>query len=106
MLSGQVDHSPSEAPYAEADEAFAQVKEYLSSRETREMTESELERELNQRGQELMRKLLQAHLKSRGPGETAGPVEDADGVERSERRSHERSLETIFGTVEVQRLGY
>ncbi len=51
-----------------------------------------------------MRKLLQGHLDQRSPGEAAGPV--ADGVERSERRVHERAMETIFGTVEVERLGY
>ena len=52
-----------------------------------------------------MRKLLQGHLEQRSPGEAAGPVEGADGVERSERRVHERHLETIFGTVRVE-LGY
>ena len=63
------------------------------------MRESDLERELNRRGQELMRKLLQGHLDQRSPGEAAGPVEGADGVERSERRLHDRQLETTFGTV-------
>ena len=61
------------------------------------MRESDLERELNRRGQELMRKLLQGHLDQRSPGEAAGPVEGADGVERSERRLHDRQLETTFG---------
>ena len=70
------------------------------------MRESDLERELNRRGQELMRKLLQGHLDQRSPGEAAGPVEGADGVERSERRLHDRQLETTFGTVAVERLGY
>ena len=41
------------------------------------MIESDLERELNRRGQELMRKLLQGHLDQRSPGEAAGPVERA-----------------------------
>ena len=54
----------------------------------------------------MMRKLLQGHLDQRSPGEAAGPVEGADGVERPERRVHERHLETTFGTVEVERLGY
>ena len=70
------------------------------------MRESDLERELNRRGQELMRKLLQGHLDQRSPGAAAGPVEGADGVERSERRLHDRQLETTFGTVAVERLGY
>ena len=70
------------------------------------MSESDLERELNRRGQELLRKLLQGHLDQRSPGEAAGPVEEADGVEHSERRLHDRRLETTFGTVSVERLGY
>ena len=83
-----------------------ETKAYLSSREALQMRESDLERELNRRGQELMRKLLQGHLDQRSPGEAAGPVEGADGVERSERRLHDRQLETTFGTVAVERLGY
>ena len=94
------------APYAAAEVAFAEAKAYLSSREAQQMSESDLERELHRRGQELMRKLLQGHLDQRSPGEAAGPVEGADGVERSERRVHERHLETIFGTVQVERVGY
>ena len=84
------------APYAAAEALFAEAKAYLSSREAQQMSESDLERELNRRGQELMRKLLQGHLDQRSPGEAAGPVAGADGVERSERRVHERHLETTF----------
>jgi hypothetical protein len=43
---------------------------------------------------------------SRGPGPAAGPVCGADGIERSERRLHERGLSTVFGEVRVKRLGY
>ena len=52
------------------------------------------------------RKLLQGHLEQRSPGEAAGPVTGADGVERSQRRVHERRIETTFGTVAVERVGY
>ena len=97
---------PAPAPYAAAEASFAETKAYLSSREALQMRESDLERELNRRGQELMRKLLQGHIDQRSPGEAAGPVEGADGVERSERRLHDRQLETTFGTVAVERLGY
>ena len=91
---------------AEAEAAFAQAKAYLSSRDAQQMSESDLERELHRRGQELMRKLLQGHLEQRRTGEATGPVEAADGGARSEQRRHARHLETIFGTVPVERLGY
>ena len=98
--------APDEAPYAAAEAAFAEAKAYLCSREAQQMSESDLERALHRRGQELLRKLLQGHLEQRSPGEAAGPVAGADAVERSERRVHERRLETTFGTVDVERLGY
>ena len=87
---------PDQAPYAAAEAAFAAAKAYLCSREAQQMSESDLERELHRRGQELMRKLLQGHLDQRSPGEAAGPVVGADDVERSQRRVHERHLETTF----------
>ena len=98
--------APDPAPYAAAEAAFAEAKAYLCSREAQQMSESDLERELQRRGQELMRKLLQGHLDQRSPGEAAGPVAGADGVERSQRRVHERHIETTFGTVAVERVGY
>ena len=70
------------------------------------MSESDLERELDRRGRELMRQLLQGHLDQRSRGEAAGPVAGADCVERAERRVHERRIETTFGTVRVTRTGY
>ena len=70
------------------------------------MSESDLERELHRRGQDLMRKLLQGHLDQRRPAEAAGPVAGADGVERRERRVHKRAVETIFRTVDIDRVGY
>ena len=97
--------SPDQAPYAVAEAVFADAKAYLSSREAQQMSESELERELHRRGQELMRRLLQGHLDQRTPGEAAGPVEGVDDVERSQRRLQERHPETTFGTVQVARPG-
>ena len=96
---------PDQAPYAVAEAVFSDAKAYLSSREAQQMSESELERELHRRGQELMRRLLQGHLDQRTPGEAAGPVEGADDVERSQRRLQERHPETTFGTVQVARPG-
>ncbi|MGH9197976.1 MAG: hypothetical protein ACRD1T_19855, partial [Acidimicrobiia bacterium] len=71
------------------------------------MSHGELEREIKKQGEELMRKLLQAHLDTRGPGEAAGPVKGSDGIVREQdRHLHERRLETIFGEVTVTRAAY
>ena len=68
---------PDQVPCA-AEAAFAEAKAFLCSREARQMSESDLERELHRRGQELVHKLLQGHLEQRSPREAAGPVEGAD----------------------------
>ena len=88
-----VPHSPvppDQAPHAAAEAAFAEAKAFLCSREAQQMRESDLERELHRRGQELIRKLLQGHRDRCSPEESTGPVEGADDVERSQRRLHER----------------
>ena len=66
------------------------------------MSHSELERELEKRGRELMRLVLQEHLDRRSPGKAEGPVKDRDGEERTRKRLQERALETVPGTVEVE----
>jgi len=94
------------APFAQAEEQFAALRSHLQSEEAQGMTHSELERELEAKGRELLRSLLQAHLATRSPGEASAPVRDAEGQQRTVRRLHERSLATVFGEVEVSRMGY
>ena len=96
---------PSRAPCVAADAVFADAKAFLSSSEARQMSESELERELHRRGQDLVRKLLQGHRDQRSPKEAAGPAEDTSGVECSEPREHESHAETTSGTMQVVGLG-
>lgn len=93
-------------PFAEARAQFGALEAFLGSPEACGLTHSELERELEQRGRELLRQLLQAHLEVRGPGEALGPVEGSDGVVRDQPRLHARGLETVFGEVQVERVGY
>lgn len=98
--------SSQERLYEQSRQEFEDIIKGLDSDEARSMTHSDLERELEQKSRELMRKLLQEHLESRGPGECAQPLRGSDGVERVRVRPHERKLETIFGTVSVERASY
>jgi hypothetical protein len=98
--------SSQERFYEQSRQEFEDIVRRLDSEEARSMTHSEIERELEKKGRELMRKLLQEHLEARGPGECAQPVQGSDGVERSRVRLQERKLETIFGTVSAERAGY
>jgi hypothetical protein len=95
-----------ERAYEMARQEFEHIVEHLDSKEACSMTHSELERELEKKGRELMRKLLQEHLDNRGPGHCEQPVCGADGIERTRVRPHDRKLETVFGTVSVNRSGY
>jgi len=89
-----------------ADAAYFGVKGYLHSTEAHGMSHSDLEREIEKQLREVARRLLQEHLDARGDGEALSEVTGADGVERTRARVHTRKLETIFGTVYVDRLGY
>lgn len=93
-------------PFVAADQVYATMSSFLRSREAWQVTHSELERQLEAMGRELMRKLLQAHLDLREPGEASEPVQDARGTTLAPTATHTRNLESIFGTVEVTRTGY
>jgi catechol 2,3-dioxygenase-like lactoylglutathione lyase family enzyme len=93
-------------PFAAAGQAYATITEFLHSKEACQVKHSELERQLEGMGRELMRKLLQAHLDMRQPGQAVEPVRDAAGTPLTPTPVHGRSLESIFGTVEVARTGY
>ena len=93
-------------PFAAADQAYVTITEFLRSEEALQVKHSELERQLEGMGRELMRKLLQAHLDLRQPGQAVEPVRDAAGTTLTPTPVQARSLESIFGTVEVARTGY
>ena len=93
-------------PFAAADQAYATITQFLRSEEAGQVRHSDLERQLEGMGRELMRKLLQAHLDLREPGKAAESVRDAAGTTLTPTPAHTRSLESIFGTVEVTRTGY
>jgi hypothetical protein len=92
--------------YDQGREHFEHIVGYLDSAEAAWMTHSELERELEKKGRELMRILLQEHIDRRGPGHCEQSVCGADGLQRCRQRPHVRELETVFGTVSVERVGY
>jgi hypothetical protein len=97
---------PVAEPFVAADQAYATIISFLRSAEAQQVKHSDLERQLEGMGRELMRKLLQAHLDLRQPGKAIEPVRDTAGAKLTPTPAHTRSVETIFGTVEVTRTGY
>ena len=93
---------PRRAPCAAADAVFADAKAFLSSSEARQMSESELERELHRRGQEL----VQARRDQRSPKEAAGrPRARAPAVSSARSRASTKATPKRPGTMQVVGLG-
>src|SRR5947209_3338675 len=102
--------------------AFLQLETWLTSPETTDASEAQVEEQLQQRGRELLRLLLQAHLRQRGTGHVgpalrvfshatpdATPDDSADppdGVRHGEKRLHDRGLHTVLGKVTLERTAY
>jgi hypothetical protein len=97
---------PVERLFEQADEAYEKIKHSLLS-EGPQMSLSDLEGKLMSEGFEVMRRLLQERVNLFHPGESTEPVRDAEGELRtSSSVEHTRSVETIFGTIELTRAGY
>lgn len=96
--------------FDEATEQFEAIKLQLCSPETLRLSHSELERTLHREGMELMRRLMQDHLRLRAVQEQQlgldRPVVGADQMERTQRRSGDVGLMTSFGPVRVERISY
>jgi hypothetical protein len=88
---------------------FALLQSWLASGCALQLPLHEIESQQQVKGREVQRLLLQAHLQQRGDGDV-GPalyLQQPDGeLAYSHRRLGARSLTTVFGTVELVRMGY
>ena len=89
-------------------ERFCQLTGWLAGEQARGLEHSQLEARLSEDGRELIRVLLQDHLDLRAVSEPRlDGVVGADGMRRGNvERGHERELLSVFGGVQVRRLGY
>jgi hypothetical protein len=92
--------------FDEARMEFEDLIEQLLSPVAAELTHSQAEDLIERQGREVLRQLLQGWLESRGVGDVGPVLAGPDGVQRPQRRLHSRRLESLFGTVQVERLGY
>ncbi|HXO35594.1 MAG TPA: hypothetical protein VN901_24920 [Candidatus Acidoferrales bacterium] len=92
-------------PFVAADQAYATISQFLDSEEACQAKHSDLERQLEGMGRELMRKSKRISTYA-SRGKAVGPVRDAAGTTLTPTPAHRRSLESIFGTMEVTRPGY
>jgi hypothetical protein len=128
-------HADSTAPepavnFSQARFAFRQLETWLTSEEANLASEAWVEEQLDLRGREVLRLMLQAHLRQRGTGDVGaalrvfsppdapvaltpppdGPAPpdagQAQPVRHGEKRLHGLTLRTVFGKVEVTRTAY
>jgi hypothetical protein len=88
---------------------FALLQSWLASRSALQLPLHQIESQQQAKGLEVQRLLLQAHLQQRGNGDV-GPTlcfpQQEGALFYSHKRLGTRSLTTVFGTVELVRMGY
>src|SRR5215471_344400 len=88
---------------------FASLETWLAFRHTLQLPLHQIESQQQIRGREVQRLLLQSHLQLRGDGDV-GPAlrvpQPGGELLYTHRRLGARSLKTIFGPVEIHRMGY
>ncbi len=89
-----------------AEEKFCEMTDFLKDKQSHNLELSDLESYINQDGRELMRRLLISHLNERGAGDIGVSVLGSDGINRTHKKIKTRTIKTIFGDVEIKRLGY
>ena len=96
-------------PALRAEIEFTQLEAWLASDQVLQQPLHQVERQQHTKGREVQRLLLQAHLERRGHGD-GGPalrVQQGTGqVLYTHRRLSTRSLKTVFGPVQIVRMGY
>jgi hypothetical protein len=95
-----------DSPFCESRSLMGDLEDELTNDEAMAATHDQVERMLAEKGRELLRAMMQAHYDAKAACERRVPVEGADGVERTQVRTATRKLETLFGTVEVERQLY
>lgn len=101
--------NPTPSPATPAAVEFALLQAWLASSSSLQLPLHQIESQQQDKGREIQRLLLQAHLQHRGSGDVGPAVRlpGPDGeVLHSHRRLGARSLTTVFGTVEIVRMGY
>jgi len=89
-----------------SQEQFLKLTQDLSSSDTMRMKHSALENMITVEGRELLRRLFEEHIKLRGYDDLGKSIKGSDGITRNHKRLQKRTLISVFGKVEIERMGY
>jgi hypothetical protein len=92
--------------FSEVEEQFVTMTDFLRSHASKRLNLRDLETFLAHDGRKLLRQLLLAHLAERGVGDIGESVVGADGITRTHKRLRTKTMKTLFGVIEIQRLAY
>jgi len=92
--------------FAAAENYFAKMFSILQSQTTKEKRLDILEQHLSEETRELARRIDQGHIDSRGDGDIGAAVISIDKVKLNHKRKMLRTLYTVFGEINVNRVGY
>jgi hypothetical protein len=87
-------------------EKFVSIIDQLQFKKIRLLNHRQLEDHLKIEGRELLRRLFQDQIDSLGIGDIGRTVIGTDNIIRSDKRIRNRQLITIFGKVNIKRMGY
>ena len=94
----------------EARREFTKVEEWTFSEGSMKRPIHDIEAEIFERGREVMRKMLEAHIRARGQGDVGPALEVSDDAGEAVAHTHHRIQEcnesTLFGDVRIERLAY
>ena len=107
MLNNTSENNP-KSFFTLADEQYQFILQTLGDSQSRQWDHGEIEQWLQHTGTELLRRLYQCHLDLRADVEKVETkVIGSEGEVRPHRRKgQKRKLETLFGEVTVERIGY
>ncbi len=99
-----------DSAFQNSENLFEDLKQNLSENKVLSMNHSELEELLRERGREILCSLFQDSLNLRSSMERSSgilqSVVGANGIARTHHRVGHQRIETIFGTVELERIAY
>ncbi|MDH4319496.1 MAG: ISKra4 family transposase [Desulfobulbaceae bacterium] len=106
MLALKIDNHDDYCIFSKAQDVFLQLIAIMKDNISNCMTLSEIEVLIREKLQDIGRDLTQAKMNMVGALEPETPVKGSDGVIRTRKKLKGRKVETSFGEVEYERLGY
>src|ERR1022692_4844698 len=88
---------------------FHDLEQWMASASALQLPLHLVEQQQDPKGREVQRLLLQAHVRLRGAGDVGPALVVVDGESLTplqHRRIHRRTLKTVFGPIDIDRIGY